>query len=104
MDAPKVCAPSDSAFGKEIKLHKARVKRLQMRIVKAQRQKKHNKVTALQWILTHSYSAKVLAVHRVTTNKGKNTPGVDGVIWKTDKQKKEAVRGQKKERIPGTNH
>ncbi len=96
MNAPKVCAPFDSAFGKEIKLHKARVKRLQMRIVKAQKQKKHNKVKALQWLLTHSYSAKVLAVHRVITNKGKNTPGVDGVIWETDKQKKEAVGGLKR--------
>jgi RNA-directed DNA polymerase len=92
MNAKKVCAPSDEAFGKDIKTHKAKVKRLQMRIVKAQKQNRHNKVRALQWVLTHSYSAKVLAVHRVTTNKGKNTPGVDGVIWKTDKQKKEAVR------------
>ena len=33
----------------------------------------------------------VLAVKRVTENKGKNTPGVDKVIWKTQKQKKTAV-------------
>ena len=96
MNAEKVCAPSNGALSKEIKTHRARVKRLQMRIVKAQKQNRHNKVRALQWILTHSYSAKVLAVHRVTTNKGKNTPGVDGVIWRTDKQKKEAVRGIKR--------
>lgn len=91
MNAKKVCAPSNGALSKEIKIHKVRVKRLQMRIVKAQKQYKHNKVIALQWILTHSYSAKVLAVHRVTTNKGKNTPGVDGITWKTEKQRKEAV-------------
>lgn len=96
MNAEKVCAPSDGALGKEIKIYKAIVKRLQMRIVKAQKQNSHNKVRALQWILTHSYSAKVLAVYRVTTNKGKNTPGVDGVIWKTDKQKKEAVEELKR--------
>ena len=91
MNAMKVCAPSHSTRGRERKRQEANVRRLQARIVKAQKQKKHGKVKALQWILTHSYSAKVLAVHRVTTNKGKNTPGVDGVIWKTDKQKKEAA-------------
>lgn len=99
MNAKKVCAPSDGAFGQDIERHKARVKRLQMRIVKAQKQGRHNKVRALQWVLTHSYSAKVLAVHRVTSNKGKNTPGVDGVIWKTEKQKKEVVRDLKKKDI-----
>ena len=96
MNAEKVCAPSDDALSKGIKTHKVKVKRLQMRIVKAQKQNRHNKVRALQWVLTHSYSAKILAVHRVTTNKGKNTPGVDGVIWRTDKHKKEAVRGLKR--------
>ena len=96
MNAKKVCAPSNGALSKEIEIHKGTVKRLQVRIVKAQKQKKHNKVRTLQWILTHSYSAKVLAVHRVTTNQGKNTPGVDGVTWKTEKQKWEAVRELKR--------
>ena len=35
----------------------------------------------MQWILAHSWYAKLLAVKRVTGNKGKNTPGVDGIIW-----------------------
>ena len=39
----------------------------------------HNKVKALQWLLTHSFSGKALAVKRVTENKGRNTPGVDKV-------------------------
>ena len=101
MNTKKVCAPPNGALSKKIKIHKAKVKRLQMRIVKAQKQNRHNKVRALQWVPTHSYSAKILAVHRVTTNKGKNTPGVDGVIWRTDKQKKKCKR-TKKERISGT--
>lgn len=37
----------------------------------------------LQYLLIHSYYAKVLAVRKVTTNKGKNTPGVDKQLWKT---------------------
>jgi len=68
------------------------VKRLQMRIAKAAREKRYGKVKALQWILTHSFFAKLLAVKRVTQNSGANTPGVDGVIWKTPKQKMEAVK------------
>jgi RNA-directed DNA polymerase len=39
----------------------------------------------LQWVLTHSRSAKLLAVHRVTTNRGAKTPGVDNVRWRTEK-------------------
>ena len=58
MNAQKVCAPSNGVLSKEIKIHKARVKRLQMRIVKAQKQGNYNKVRVLQWVLTHSYSSK----------------------------------------------
>jgi RNA-directed DNA polymerase len=41
----------------------------------------------LQWLLTHSFYAKLLAVKRVTQNAGRRTPGIDRIIWKTDKQK-----------------
>lgn len=58
------------------------VKSFQLRIAKATREGKHNKVKALQWMLTHSMAAKLLAVKRVTENSGKRTPGVDGVRWK----------------------
>lgn len=67
------------------------VSRLQMRIAKAIKLERQGKAKALQWILTHSYYAKLLAVKRVTQNKGKNTPGVDKVIWKTSNQKLKAV-------------
>lgn len=66
---------------------KAKVKRLQMRIAKAVREGKPNKVRCLQWILSHSHSAKLLAVKRVTSNKGAETPGVDGKIWNTPARK-----------------
>ena len=65
--------------------------RLQMRIAKAMREKKYNKVKALQRLLTRSQSAKLLAVRKVTNNKGAKTPGIDGITWKTDKQKAKAV-------------
>ena len=97
MGTKKVCAPSHPMFsGKEIEQHKERVKKLQMRMVKAVEQQRYNKVRALQWLLTHSYSAKVLAVHKVTTNKGKKTPGVDGIVWKSPEQKEKAVKSLKR--------
>ncbi len=67
------------------------VKRLQVRIVKAQQQGKWGRVKALQHLLTHSFSGKALAVKRVTENQGKRTPGVDGEIWKTPQKKAEAI-------------
>ena len=59
------------------------VRRLQARIVKATQEGRWNKVRVLQRLLTHSFSARCLAVKRVTTNQGKKTPGVDGIIWDT---------------------
>jgi len=67
------------------------VRRLQMRIAKATQAGHWCKVRALQWVLTHSRSAKLWAVHRVTTNRGAHTPGVDNVRWRTDRQKLQAA-------------
>ena len=77
--------PSFAQQWKAIDWHsvKREVKRLQMRIAKAVSQKRWNKVKALQWLLTHSFSAKLLAVKRVSTNKGSRTPGIDGVVWRS---------------------
>jgi RNA-directed DNA polymerase len=67
------------------------VRRLQVRIVKATQEGRWGKVKALQRLLTHSYSAKVIAVKRVTENQGKWTPGVDGEIWDTPDKKARAI-------------
>lgn len=67
------------------------VNRLQARIVKAVQQNKWNDVKRLQYLLTHSFYAKALAVKRVTMNKGKKTAGVDGILWNTPAQKMKAV-------------
>jgi RNA-directed DNA polymerase len=53
-------------------------------------------VRALQHLLTHSYSGKVLAVRRVTENNGKKTPGVDQEIWDTPEKKTQAVHELKR--------
>lgn len=73
-------------------LMEAQVRTLQARIVKAQQAGKHRKVRSLQWILTNSFAAKVLAVKRVTSNSGKHTPGVDGVTWSTELSKMKAAQ------------
>lgn len=68
------------------------VKRLQARIVKATQENRWGKVEALQRLLTHSYSAKVLAVRRVTENRGRRTSGVDHQIWETPTRKVAAIQ------------
>ena len=74
----------------------AAVQKLQGRIVKAQKEGRPGKVKALQWTLTHSFYAKALAVKRVTSNKGKNTAGVDKVLWTTPNAKMGAVADLKR--------
>ncbi|HLE17703.1 MAG TPA: group II intron reverse transcriptase/maturase, partial [Syntrophales bacterium] len=72
------------------------VRRLQARIVKATQEGRHNKVKALQWLLTHSFSAKAIAVKRVTENQGRKTPGVDKKTWSTPEAKSQAVLSLKR--------
>src|SRR5256885_5754798 len=71
------------------------VRRLQVRIVQATKASRWGRVRALQRLLTHSYSGKVLAVRRVTENNGKKTPGVDQEIWDTPEKKTQAVHALK---------
>ncbi len=72
------------------------VRRLQVRIVQATKESRWGRVRALQRLLTHSYSGKVLAVRRVTENNGKVTPGVDQEIWDTPEKKTQAVHALKR--------
>lgn len=69
----------------------AYVKKLQVRIVKAQKEGHYSKVKSLQWLLTHSFYAKALAVKRVTSNQGKRTSGVDHELWLTSQAKWSAI-------------
>ena len=95
--ATRVCAPSGVAWDGIIWANVRRhVRRLQTRIVKATQKSRHNKARSLQWLLTHSFSGKALAVKRVTENKGKNTPGVDKVTWKTPGAKTNAIASLKR--------
>jgi len=68
-----------------------RVRSLQRRIVQAMQAGAWRKVKRLSYLLVHSFAARALAVKRVIENKGKKTPGVDGVLWDSPEKKAEAV-------------
>lgn len=67
------------------------VRRLQVRIVKATQAGKWRQVRSLQRLLTRSFSARLLAVKRVTENQGARTAGIDGERWKTPQKKMQGV-------------
>jgi RNA-directed DNA polymerase len=74
-------AASDTSLdlaGETLRPQEKNVRRLQARIVKATQEGRMGKARALQHLLTHSHSGRIMAVERVTSNAGKKTPGVDG--------------------------
>jgi RNA-directed DNA polymerase len=68
------------------------VRSLQRRIVKSLRAGNWRKAKRLCYLLVHSFAARALAVKQVTENKGKQTAGIDGEVWRTPGQKMKAVR------------
>ena len=84
--------PGDGWYDIEWRKVHQNVRRLQARIVKATQEQRWGKVKALQRLLTRSFSGKALAVKRVTENQGKRTPGIDGIIWSSPDDKREAIR------------
>lgn len=94
MNMKQLCAATDriSWWGEiNFRMAEKQVKKLQRRIAAAYRNDEMGKVASLQERLIHSFSAKALAVKIVSSNRGKNTAGVDGIVWKTDSQKLRAV-------------
>ncbi len=67
------------------------VKKLQKRIGVAFIKRRKDVVTYLQNQLIHSFYAKYISVKIVSSNKGRNTPGIDGVIWNTSNLKFDAI-------------
>ena len=72
------------------------VYQLQVRIAKAVKCQRWNKVKSLQHILVTSRGAKLLAVKNVTSTKGKKTPGIDGIVWKSATAKLQAANSLRK--------
>ena len=70
---------------------KKKVNKLQSKIAKVTERGRWNLVKKLQHLLTNSLFALYIAVKKVSSNKGKNTPGVDGKLLKTVKEKEEVI-------------
>jgi RNA-directed DNA polymerase len=60
--------------------------------VEAHRAKNARTIKDLQRSIVTSFAARALAVRRVTTNKGGNTPGVDGMKWDSPHKKMNAIK------------
>ncbi len=73
-----------------------KIRRLQARIVKAVAEGRWRMAKKLQQLLTRSFSARAIAVKRVTENKGKKTAGVDGETLSTPASKAKAITTLKK--------
>jgi RNA-directed DNA polymerase len=67
------------------------VSQRQTKIAVAYRQKDRNQVKCHMDTLVNSFAGRALAVRTVQTNPGKNTPGIDKVIWENPKEKRAAV-------------
>jgi RNA-directed DNA polymerase len=74
------------------------VRVMQIRLTKATQARDWRRVKSLQRWLTRSFSAKALAVKRVTENQGKRTAGVDRQLWDTPLQKFAAIAQLEKRR------
>jgi RNA-directed DNA polymerase len=60
-------------------------------MVVAYRKKNLKEVYKLQYKILTSFEGRALSVRKVTTNDGKNTPGVDNVVWKGPARKYKAI-------------
>jgi len=65
---------------------------LQYKILKAHRREDCQKVSTMQHALIKSFSARCLAVRKVTSNKGGHSPGIDGKTYNTDIEKFEVIQ------------
>ncbi len=73
--------------------HWDHVRRIQERIFRATRDQDWSKVKNLQKLLIRSYSARLIAVRKVTQdNRGKRTAGIDGKIYISSKARIELVK------------
>ncbi len=74
------------------------VRKTQLKIAQATGEGNWRRVKRLQRLLTHSFYGRCLAVRRVTENRGRKTPGVDGETWGTPQAKLQAVGRLSKKR------
>ena len=74
------------------------VRKTQLKIAQATQEGNWRRVKRLQRMLTYSFYGRCLAVRRVTENRGRKTPGVDGETWGSPQAKLRAVGSLSKQR------
>lgn len=65
-------------------------------LVVAYNNSEHARLKLLQESLLRSFCGRAMAIRKVTQSKGSKTPGVDGKLWKTSKQRFEAIKNLKR--------
>lgn len=68
------------------------VRKTQLKIAQATQAGDWRRVFRLQRLLAHSFYGRCMAVKRVTENRGRKTPGVDGETWSSPTAKWNAVK------------
>lgn len=98
MKAPPVILVTPASFDGVMNWHsldwaeiQTTVRKMQLKIAQATGEGNWRRVQRLQRMLTHSFYGRCLAVRRVTENRGRKTPGVDGEKWATPQLKLQAV-------------
>lgn len=94
----KTCAASDPAsqWGQiDFRKAEACVKKLQNRISVAWKNDEFERAASLQHKLVHSFYAKALSVQIVSTNRGKDAPGIDNILWEEPEDKWNALVSMK---------
>ena len=74
------------------------VRKTQLKIAQATQEGNWRRVKRLQRMLTYSFYGRCLAIRRVTENRGRKTPGVDGETWGSPQAKLRAVGSLSKQR------
>lgn len=75
---------SREKFTIDMKIHKSKVDKLQIKIALALKHENLKKAAYFSKVLVRSWSAALVAVHRVITNKGGKTPGIFKDVPKTN--------------------
>jgi RNA-directed DNA polymerase len=83
-----VDSPRDQWQSIDWKAMRQRVRNLRYRIYRATQEQAWNKVRSLMKLMLRSEANLLMAIRRVTQeNKGKNTPGIDGKSYRTNKER-----------------
>ena len=67
------------------------IKKLQKQVSVAYCNDEFDRLKYIQHTLIHSFDAKALAVKVVTSNRGRNTPGIDGTLWVSPEERYDAI-------------